>query len=79
MAASSIESAMRASGDSDRVHATTAPSKQPATGDSQQRPDPIVNMAASVTHSSLGREAEKSWVPSGRSGRLGGASETSPA
>ena len=33
----------------------------------------------SVTHSRLGASARKSWVPSGRSGRLGGAGEASPA
>ena len=33
----------------------------------------------SVTHSSFGAAAEKSCVPSARSGRFGGAGEASPA
>lgn len=42
-------------------------------------PDGRRNSVMSVTHSSLGRAARKRWVPSGSSGRLGGAGEVSPS
>lgn len=60
---------------------TGLPSKQPTTAERQHLPAPpgSLNSVMSVAQRRFGAAAEKSWVPSARSGRFGGAGAGSPA
>lgn len=74
------ELASATSGPGETGQATGLPSRQSMTGLRWHlAPEGSRNSVMSVTHSSLGRPARNRWVPSGSSGRLGGAGERSPS
>ena len=76
---SSEEFASSAVGEGPIDHAAGLPSKQSSTALRYAlEPPGSLNSVMSVTQSRFGAGAEKSWEPSARSGRFGGAGDTSP-
>ena len=75
------DSVRRASGLVPTAQPTGLPSNRSTTGDRYTlRPSSgRRNSVTSLTHASLGRPAEKSWVPSALSSRLGAGASISPA